>query len=494
MIRPCFAAAVAAAILSVAHLAGAQTARPNLVLIVTDDVGYGDIGSLRQRLTSRRPTSIGSPAKGVRFTDFYAAPTCSPTRAVAHQRPLLPPLSHRTAAASAGAGRRSGPAPDGPVAAGAAQGRGLCHRPHRQVAPRLQAGAEPERARVRLLLRLQERPDRLLPAHRAATGSTTSTRTTARRTQPATAPISSPIAPCASSTSTPRVRSFWRWRTTRRTGRSRCRIVRRWRPTTPASCNRWTTEPRRGPITWRSSSGPTRGSGRFWRRWPRAGLDRNTLVVFMNDNGGEWLSRNAPLFHRKDSVWEGGVRVPAIMRWPGRIPAGRVTPQVGIVMDVTATLLAAGGVTVPAEARPDGINLLPILEGRTPPVERTLFFRNTVGGRQQRAVRRGNWKLLVDGPNTFVFDLVEGRRRAQRPGVVAVRHRADAAAAAGRVGEGRGRRGDGDAGAGPCPRPARRTRARDVKAAGVRRRAPLEGAGPAGLKPRPAGRRPRCGQ
>ena len=76
-------------------------------------------------------------------------------------------------------------------------------------------------------------------------------------------------------------------------------------------------------------------------------------------------------------------------------------------MDVTATLLAAGGVTVPAEARPDGINLLPILEGKTPPVERTLFFRNIVGGRTQRAVRRGNWKLLVDGPNTFVFDLAK---------------------------------------------------------------------------------------
>jgi len=128
-------------------------------------------------------------------------------------------------------------------------------------------------------------------------------------------------------------------------------------------------------------------------------------VIFTNDNGGEWLSRNAPLFHRKDSVWEGGVRVPAIMRWPGRLPAGRVSPQVGIVMDMTATLLAAGGVTVPAEARPDGINLLPILEGRAQPVERTLFFRNIAGGRTQRAVRRGNWKLLVDGPNTFVFDL-----------------------------------------------------------------------------------------
>jgi len=146
------------------------------------------------------------------------------------------------------------------------------------------------------------------------------------------------------------------------------------------------------------------GIGRVLATLAARGLDRNTLVVFMNDNGGEWLSRNAPLFHRKDSVWEGGVRVPAIMRWPGRIPAGKTSSQVGSVMDVTATLLAAGGATVPAEARLEGMNLLPILAG-APVVERTLFFRNIVGGRTQRAVRKGNWKLLVDGPNTFVFDL-----------------------------------------------------------------------------------------
>jgi arylsulfatase A-like enzyme len=59
------------------------------------------------------------------------------------------------------------------------------------------------------------------------------------------------------------------------------------------------------------------GVGKILATLAARGLDRNTLVVFMNDNGGEWLSRNAPLFHRKDSVWEGGIRVPAIMRWPG---------------------------------------------------------------------------------------------------------------------------------------------------------------------------------
>ena len=70
-------------------------------------------------------------------------------------------------------------------------------------------------------------------------------------------------------------------------------------------------------------------------------LRQNTIVIFTNDNGGEWLSRNTPLFHHKGTVWEGGIRVPAIFRWPGRIPAGRVSGQVGITMDLTASILAA---------------------------------------------------------------------------------------------------------------------------------------------------------
>ncbi len=135
------------------------------------------------------------------------------------------------------------------------------------------------------------------------------------------------------------------------------------------------------------------------------GLAENTMVIFTNDNGGEWLSRNAPLFHRKWTLWEGGIRVPTIFRWPGRIPPGRVTHQVGITMDLTATILAGTHTTVPEEARLEGINLLPILEGQTPEVERNLFWRTRVGNQFQRAVRSGDWKLLVDGRATLLFNL-----------------------------------------------------------------------------------------
>ena len=127
--------------------------------------------------------------------------------------------------------------------------------------------------------------------------------------------------------------------------------------------------------------------------------------IFTNDNGGEWLSSSAPLFGRKWTVFEGGIRVPAIVRWPGRIPAGSVSDQVGITMDLTASILAVTGAAVPAEAKLEGVDLFPVWEGRAPQIERTLFWRSGSGAAKQTAVRRGDWKLVVDGPHTYVFNL-----------------------------------------------------------------------------------------
>jgi arylsulfatase A-like enzyme len=118
------------------------------------------------------------------------------------------------------------------------------------------------------------------------------------------------------------------------------------------------------------------------------------------------VAYNAPLFNRKWTVWEGGIRVPALVKWPGRIQGGAVSEQVGHTLDLTASILAATGVPVPSDARLEGANLLPVLEGRTPAMPRTLFWRTTVGGRTQKAVRKGDWKLVVDGTShTFLYDL-----------------------------------------------------------------------------------------
>jgi arylsulfatase A-like enzyme len=138
----------------------------------------------------------------------------------------------------------------------------------------------------------------------------------------------------------------------------------------------------------------------------RNGLTSNTLVIFTNDNGGEWLSRNTPLFNRKFTLYEGGIRVPAIMRWPGRVPAGVVTDQVGITMDLSATILAAAGATVPANAKLEGVDLLPLIGRGATPVPRTLFWRVSTAGLNQRAVRMGDWKLLIDGNvRVLLFDV-----------------------------------------------------------------------------------------
>ena len=147
-----------------------------------------------------------------------------------------------------------------------------------------------------------------------------------------------------------------------------------------------------------------RGVGEILRALDQRGLAANTIVIFTNDNGGEWLASNAPLFSRKLTVWEGGIRVPAIVRWPGRIRPGTVSGQVGITMDLTASILAATNTAVPAEAAHEGINLFPTLEGRAPEVSRTLFWRSNLG-RSQKAVRSGDWKLVVDGSHTMVFNL-----------------------------------------------------------------------------------------
>lgn len=139
------------------------------------------------------------------------------------------------------------------------------------------------------------------------------------------------------------------------------------------------------------------GIGQVLQALEAAGLSDDTLVIYTNDNGGEWLSRNAPFFNRKFSVWEGGIRVPAIMRWPGVIPAGQVSGQVGITMDFTATMLAVAGATLPADYTPEGIDLLPIVARRAPEVERTLFW----SANNTAAVRSGDYKLVQQGPQSF---------------------------------------------------------------------------------------------
>jgi arylsulfatase A-like enzyme len=134
------------------------------------------------------------------------------------------------------------------------------------------------------------------------------------------------------------------------------------------------------------------------------GMERDTLVIFTSDNGGERFSHMGPFNRGKMTLYEGGIRVAAAARWPGVIPARSVTDQVAVTMDWTATLLALAGAEAPAAAPLDGIDLLPALTGQAPPRPRELFWRITQR-RRARALRSGDWKYLVTDEGTYLFDL-----------------------------------------------------------------------------------------
>jgi arylsulfatase A-like enzyme len=151
------------------------------------------------------------------------------------------------------------------------------------------------------------------------------------------------------------------------------------------------------------------GVGRVMQALKAAGQDRNTLVIFTSDNGGERFSYHWPFSGAKGELTEGGIRVPAIVRWPGVIPARRVTSQMAITMDWTATILAAANTQPAKDYALDGIDLLPTITTGTPLRERTFFWR--IG--QQDAVRQGKWKFYRYGEERMLFDLsVDAREQA----------------------------------------------------------------------------------
>jgi arylsulfatase A-like enzyme len=137
------------------------------------------------------------------------------------------------------------------------------------------------------------------------------------------------------------------------------------------------------------------------------GLSENTIVVFTSDNGGERFSKTWPFTGMKQELLEGGLRIPAIARWPGHVAAGSVSDQAMITMDWVPTLLAAAG-TRPDPAYPsDGEDLTPSLAGAAPH-PRKFYWRYKAGS--QRAIRDADWKYLRIAGNEFLFDVVQDPR------------------------------------------------------------------------------------
>ena len=147
-------------------------------------------------------------------------------------------------------------------------------------------------------------------------------------------------------------------------------------------------------------------------------MAESTLVVFMSDNGGpDGAPDNRPLRGGKWTLWEGGIRSPFFAVWKGRIAPGRVSDEPVMQIDIAATSLAAAGVPARPEWKLDGVNLLPLLEGKQTTLGReALFWRFG----PQLAVRHGRWKLVKPGQADppMLFDLAADVEAA-RGGLVA---------------------------------------------------------------------------
>ena len=128
------------------------------------------------------------------------------------------------------------------------------------------------------------------------------------------------------------------------------------------------------------------------------GLDKDTLVVFTSDNG-PWLTKGAdggsagPLRGGKGSTWEGGVRVPTLAWWPGRVPAGSVNDAVAATIDLLPTFVSLAGGTVPATPVIDGRDITSILLGQSKESAREAHYY--FSGYNLQAVRQGRWKLAL---------------------------------------------------------------------------------------------------
>jgi len=145
------------------------------------------------------------------------------------------------------------------------------------------------------------------------------------------------------------------------------------------------------------------GIGRVLAVLKEAGLADNTVVVFTSDNGGSLphAQNNDPWRGGKQSHYDGGLRVPFIVRWPGRVAAGSRSDYAGQIFDVFPTFLEMAGVAPPAGL--DAVSLMPVLQGGPSPAPRDLYFVRreggpAYGGKSYEALIRGEWKLLQNDP------------------------------------------------------------------------------------------------
>jgi MoaA/NifB/PqqE/SkfB family radical SAM enzyme len=134
--------------------------------------------------------------------------------------------------------------------------------------------------------------------------------------------------------------------------------------------------------------------GRVLETLRREGLEENTFIFFLSDNGGptsQTTSSNAPLRGYKGQVYEGGIRVPFMVQWKDRLPAGKVFGEPVVSLDIAPTVLAAAGIAAKPEDKLDGVDLWPYLSGRKAGRPHDVLYWRF---QAEQAVRSGDWKLV----------------------------------------------------------------------------------------------------
>ena len=140
------------------------------------------------------------------------------------------------------------------------------------------------------------------------------------------------------------------------------------------------------------------------------GLRENTLIVVTSDNGAySWVGSNGIYRGQKGDLFEGGHRVPGIFNWPGKIPKGSVSEEITTTMDLAPTFASLAGASDSGMQAFDGMDIGPVLFDRASLPPRTIFWRfnNSYTESHARAVREGNWKFVLEEGQRYLFDLSE---------------------------------------------------------------------------------------
>ena len=392
------AAAAAALTPSLASSAAllARRPRPNVVLIMADDLGYGDLGFTGR--TDYRTPSIDQIARsGVQLTQMYtAAPVCTPTRValITGRYPARTPAGLYEPLTTHSIGVEPDPPTLGLLLKAAGYDTALVGKWHLGTEPRFHP--------------LRHGFDEFYGFLGAAADYASHADTEFRRNlfQDGTRTVHTPgyltdllTDRAVRIVGRPRRRPFflnlqynaphWPWQA----------------PGDPPYPDSVRAASGGSPQTFgRMVESMDAGVGRVLEALHRAGRERDTLVIFTSDNGGERFSHMGPFSAGKMTLNEGGLRVAAVARWPEAIAPGSRAGQVAVTMDLAATFLALAGTHAPPAAPPDGIDLTPALTGASGAVPRELFWRITQR-RRQKAVRRGDWKYLQKDDGEFLYDL-----------------------------------------------------------------------------------------